>query len=478
MIADLAPNTMARPYRGLSVQEVDVPLTEAALVAFLLGREVYRRSDFLALRHGGATALVAVRREPFDPDVGEPLFSPVAEVRLLAGPDEVAWIESPATDVGNASALARVAAAHARPGLRAYLVQGRYQHVNFIWEPRPVRVRVTEVVPPEPPKLFALAEQVVAYDEDLPPIDLVLDAVDIGDLADAHPAQRYLVPCRGSGVDVGAAVDYLDTRPATRRDWLLIGCERSLQFHRHFYGDEPERVDICPRRRMAEDGGAPALTLTKCCLLERGIEVDGTKAVVPWGSNLDEIRQALRLLTGVDTPAATGADPCPPGLAEEQSALRRIATLVARGTPPEEVFAAVTEEVGRLLPVDLANMCRYEPDRTVTFVATWGSEGKRFPVGSRWALGGQNLGTLVFETGRPARVDSYADSSSGPLGVGIREEGLKSAVATPIIVQGRLWGLVAVGSRGDKLLPSDTEARLASFTELVDTAIANAENLT
>jgi hypothetical protein len=306
MIPDLAPNTMARPYRGLSVQEVDVPLTEAALVGFLLGREVYRRSDFLALRHGGATALVAVRREPFDPDVGEPLFSPVAEVRVLAGPDEVAWIESPATDVGNASALARVAVAHARPGLRAYLVQGRYQHVNFIWEPRPVRIRVTEVVPPEPPKLFAMAEQVVAYDEDLPPIDLVLDAVDIGDLAAAHPAERYLVPCRGSGVDVGAAGDYLDTRPATRRDWLLIGCERSLQFHRHFYGDEPERVDICPRRRTAEDSGAPTLTLTKCCLLERGIEVDGTTAVVPWGSNLDEIRQTLRLLTGVDTVPVEG----------------------------------------------------------------------------------------------------------------------------------------------------------------------------
>src|SRR5205807_9138843 len=60
----------------------------------------------------------------------------------------------------------------------------------------------------------------------------------------------------------------------------------------------------------------------------------------------------------------------------------------------------------------------------------------------------------------------------------IAETALRSAVATPIIVQGRLWGLVAVGSRGDNLLPSDTEARLASFTELVDTAIANAENLT
>ena len=69
------------------------------------------------------------------------------------------------------------------------------------------------------------------------------------------------------------------------------------------------------------------------------------------------------------------------------------------------------EEIGRLLPVDLANLCRYEPDRTQTFVATWGRPGKRFPLGSRWPLGGRNLGTIVFETGRPARIENYADAS-------------------------------------------------------------------
>ena len=89
-------------------------------------------------------------------------------------------------------------------------------------------------------------------------------------------------------------------------------------------------------------------------------------------------------------------------LAEEQAALRRVATLVARGATPEEVFAAVAEEAGRLLPVDSASMCRYEPDGTLTFVAQWGSVVAHFPVGSRWAVGGHNLGTLVFETGRPA----------------------------------------------------------------------------
>jgi GAF domain-containing protein len=81
----------------------------------------------------------------------------------------------------------------------------------------------------------------------------------------------------------------------------------------------------------------------------------------------------------------------------------------------------------------------------------------------------------VFETGRPARVDRYADSSSGALGVVVREAALRSAVATPIVVDGRLWGLIAAGSSLEQPLPPDTETRLASFTELVATAVANTD---
>jgi signal transduction histidine kinase len=160
-------------------------------------------------------------------------------------------------------------------------------------------------------------------------------------------------------------------------------------------------------------------------------------------------------------------------LADEQAALRRVATLVARGTRPEKVFAAVTNEVGRLLSVDMANMWRYESDGTLTFVA---SAGGRFRVGSRWLLGGQkNLATLVLETGRSARIDNYVDAT-GPLADDLREQGVRSAVGTPIIVEGRLWGLMAAASSQERPLPPDTEARLASFTALVATAIANAES--
>jgi len=160
-------------------------------------------------------------------------------------------------------------------------------------------------------------------------------------------------------------------------------------------------------------------------------------------------------------------------LAAEQAALRRVATLVARGTPPQEVFSAVTEEVGRVLPVDFAIMARYAADGTLTVLS---AAGTPVAAGSRWSLGGNNVSTLVFETGRPAHIDSYSDSASGAVGVAGRERGIRSSVATPVIVEGRRWGAMIVGSALEPPLPSDIEARLVQFTELLATAIANAES--
>jgi signal transduction histidine kinase len=159
-----------------------------------------------------------------------------------------------------------------------------------------------------------------------------------------------------------------------------------------------------------------------------------------------------------------------------EAALRRVATLVARGAPPEEVFAAVTEEAGQLHQAGQTTMSRYESDGTVTVVAGWSKTGDGLSVGARLSLGGKNLTTIVAQTCRPARMGSYADAS-GANGVAAREADFRSAVGTPIIVQGRLWGVLIAGAIEEQPLAPDTEARLASFTELVATAISNAENL-
>jgi signal transduction histidine kinase len=162
------------------------------------------------------------------------------------------------------------------------------------------------------------------------------------------------------------------------------------------------------------------------------------------------------------------------GLSDEQAALRRVATLVARGEPPSAVFAAVAEEVGRLLLADFTFIGRSDPDGTITNVGGWDRTGDPVEVGTSYSRGGQKVATLVLETGRPARMDSYADAS-GAAAAAARKWGARSAAGAPISVEGRVWGLMIVASTGEESLPVGTEARLADFTELVGTAIANAQ---
>ncbi len=160
-------------------------------------------------------------------------------------------------------------------------------------------------------------------------------------------------------------------------------------------------------------------------------------------------------------------------LAEEQAALRRVATLVAAGAPTAEVFEAVSAEVAALMGADGSALTRYHEDGTVTAVSGWTTEGGYTYVGRRYQLEGTVSG-LIFETGAPARVDNYADAP-GEAPVAAREMGWRSSVGAPIIVDGRLWGVLAVTSKSETQLAPGTELRLAEFAELFATAIANSE---
>jgi hypothetical protein len=287
-------NVVPRRYRSVSVADVDVALTGEDLRSFLVGREAYRRTEFVVARRGEGRALVRVRKAS-----DQPLFSPIVEAEMLAGPDECVEVPAPDVDTAIPTQLGR-AARDLAPGARCVIVRGRYEHVSFILDPAPIPVRVTEVAPPHPAKLLDQTERVLATAEDLPPVDLRPEITDIEALAAARPSDRYLYPCRGSGAaPPGAEVAYLDERPS-REDWVLVGCDRSREIHRWVYGDEPVSVEMCPRE-LTEPSEVP--TLTKCCMLEFGIEREGNVVVVPWGASFDEIREGLRTLLRVAEPA-------------------------------------------------------------------------------------------------------------------------------------------------------------------------------
>ena len=160
-------------------------------------------------------------------------------------------------------------------------------------------------------------------------------------------------------------------------------------------------------------------------------------------------------------------------LADEQAALRRVAMLVAEDAPPDELFRTVTNEVGTLLAADFSGLARFEEGAVVP-LAVWAAEGQHPPVPDRWPMQPGDPVTAIAEARQAVRWDDWSQVS-GPIAAFIREElGVRSTVGTPIVVEGRLWGALAVHSKHP--LPQDSESRIERFSELVATAIANTDS--
>ena len=162
-------------------------------------------------------------------------------------------------------------------------------------------------------------------------------------------------------------------------------------------------------------------------------------------------------------------------LADEQAALRRVATLVAEDAEPSRVFGQVTEEVGRLLALPVASVVQYDGAHTATVVGAWSADGPpHFPVGTTLDLEGETVVAKVLRSGAAQRLDTY-DDTGGTVGKSMRGFGYRASVAAPVTVAGRLWGALAGATRSEAPLPDDVEQRLCDFAELVAQALANAD---
>jgi PAS domain S-box-containing protein len=161
----------------------------------------------------------------------------------------------------------------------------------------------------------------------------------------------------------------------------------------------------------------------------------------------------------------------------EQAALRRVATLVAHGVSPTTVFAAVCEEVGRLLGASSTSLIRYEGDGTATVVAGNAEDGVTTPAGAALTPEGESVAVQVLRTGRAARSDRQTNGD-GSVAAVTGASGRLSWVGAPIVVDDRVWGVMVAAWTQPAPLSADTENRMAQFTELVGTAIANADSRT
>ena len=283
-VNEIGPNFIARPYRGVSVQDVDDARGRGAARARARAARVPADRVHRRRRAAIERALVQVERED-----GDGILVGVRDARILARPRRGRVRRR---RVGRHRQRDAARARRARERARVTVVQGRFQHVNFIFAPAPLRIRVLEVVPPHPPKLLEMAQAVLDFDEDLPPVAARLRG-------DRHARAGAPRTRPGTTCSRAAAPDWTSTprstsstpvrrTPPTGRS---SGCERSRQIHEALYGARPART----RRLLpAADAGEPgAPTLLKCCLRERGIEQAGNRLDVPWGASLDEVREAL-----------------------------------------------------------------------------------------------------------------------------------------------------------------------------------------
>jgi hypothetical protein len=249
-LRSLPKNFVPESYRKVSVQPYTGSMTENKIRKYLIGKEAYYHTEFIILENSGSCVIAMIDRRESDS-----LFSPIIDLVLLAHSERCVLVEDRTVDTANNTALANKAEELGLSKQSTLIVRGLDDHVNFINHPDPIRIQVLEVIPPEPPKLLRM-------------------------------------PCRSSGLDFEIPTYFLDEHP-NRHNWLMLGCERSLQIHEHFYGDKPLSIDICPRNFKHNNG---ALQLTKCCLLEKEIEMDGHRVVVPWGSTLRQVEHALETL--------------------------------------------------------------------------------------------------------------------------------------------------------------------------------------
>jgi signal transduction histidine kinase len=160
-------------------------------------------------------------------------------------------------------------------------------------------------------------------------------------------------------------------------------------------------------------------------------------------------------------------------LIEEQAALRRVATLVARGASPESVFDAVCEQMGRLIKASITNLAHFTPDGINSTMAGWSVRGNHLATGTQLPLAGYNINVIIRDSRAPARVDSY-DDAPGPLASALRDLGIRSEIGAPVIVNGAVWGALIAASDTSTPLPAGSEDRVASFAELIGMAVSNA----
>ncbi len=269
--------------KDVSLREVEHELTVGAIAEGMKGRKAYTRTDYMVLRNGDAHAVIALRKKR-----GKDLFQAVVGHDVLSLPSDTVFVHDPGLDVINPSSLLRLANRH--PG-KTVVVEGMFNHLNFVHELQGLPLRVIDDVPPNPSKLSVLAEKALTSGFlDLPIVPEVVD-LDIASYIKDVATEAVMFPCRVSGIEADIPVYFLDENPELRHEVTLIGCHLSKRIFESLYRREPAFINVCPQDHVPDDG---VPTVIKCCKIKNGFKAEGHLRSVPWGATVPEVAEAIR----------------------------------------------------------------------------------------------------------------------------------------------------------------------------------------
>jgi hypothetical protein len=276
----------------VGVAEVQFNLTEPNLRKHFVGRRSYTRTKFYAVTNGRGWAVIQVSKK-----VTKKLFQSIDSMKVVSLPDRTRFVREPELDVLNMGHLLKVQSRH--PG-KLVVFQGRFEHVSFVDVTLPARIRIIDVVPPSPSKLETLIRDLIGAEQKSLNIDTKL--VDIAQLTKENQDGVLILPCRASYEGISEKPEgkrfYLDQAPPLTGEQihtsLLVGCPLSARIFEELYKTKPKLANICVKETVVVGADDPP-TISRCCKVKEGVEVDGRIVLVPWGANICEVAEALRI---------------------------------------------------------------------------------------------------------------------------------------------------------------------------------------
>lgn len=271
--------------KEVSVRTVNFPLTPTNIAEVVKGKKAYTRTRYYVLRNRNDSAVISVEKED-----GNELFRNIKSFEILSLPNETVFVEDRTIDVINRTQMAKLSQKYKG---KLVVVRGMFNHVSFVKDEDLIRINVIDTVPPRPSKLSVMVEKIISIGLINAPIIANHIEIDLESIASTLKTKGVIFPCRASGISCDKVVYFLDETPEISVESTLVGCDLSRRIFKSLYKKEVDFIDICPRNHVRLDGSP---TLVKCCKVKSGYELKNQVAAVPWGTTIEEVKDALLAL--------------------------------------------------------------------------------------------------------------------------------------------------------------------------------------